>query len=110
MARFQPGNQAAVGNRGGGRPPKLLREITSADAARVWRELRAIALKPSHPMHARHGFRALCLMAAYIFPKPASIAVDDEAFAREPTLYDLLCRKHEDAEPRSEPASDAGTS
>ena len=110
MARFQRGNQAGVGNRRGGRPPKLLREITSGDAPRVWRELRAIALKPSHPLHARHGFRALCTMAAYIFPKPATIAVEGEALGQELTLYDLLCRKDEDTEPLSDPPSDTSTS
>ncbi|MCC6766112.1 MAG: hypothetical protein IT293_15750 [Deltaproteobacteria bacterium] len=52
MARFERGNQAAVGNRGGGRPPKRLREITTADAPKVWRELRAIALKPTHAKRA----------------------------------------------------------
>jgi len=110
VARFQPGNRAAIGNRGGGRPPKLLREITSADASRVWRELRAIALKPSHPMHARHGFRALCTMAAYIFPRRAPLAVEGEAIGRELTLFDLLCRKDEDAEPLSGLPSNDGTS
>ncbi|MCC6766160.1 MAG: terminase small subunit [Deltaproteobacteria bacterium] len=63
-----------------------------------WRELRAIALKPTHPLHARHGFRALCTMAALIFPKPATVAIGGDDGQPEFTLYDLLCRKDEENE------------
>jgi hypothetical protein len=98
MGRFQPGNQVAVGNRGGGRPPKRLREITNADAAKVWRELRAIALKPSHPLHARHGVRALCTMATYIFPKPANAAAEGDGNGPQVTLFELLCGATESGE------------
>ena len=40
MGRFEKGNQVAVGNRGGGRPPKLLRDLTNADAPKIWAEFK----------------------------------------------------------------------
>lgn len=81
MARFQLGNTAAVGNRGGGRPSNLLRDLTMADAPVVWRELMAIALDPSHPKHARHGFEALRTLANFSFPRPQSARETSETEA-----------------------------
>lgn len=100
MARFQARNRAAVGNRGGGRPPKLLREITTADAARVWRELKAIAFKRDHPLHARYAFHALRMMAQLTFPRPLPAPPEEPGPGYLPlTLLDLL------SEASDEPAS-----
>lgn len=71
--------------------------MITADAPKVWRELRAIAFKPAHPLHVRHAFRALCLMAAYIFPKPAAAAVEGDGRKPAISLYDLLCGRDEDS-------------
>ena len=102
MARFGPGNQAAVGNRGGGRPPKLLRELTTGDAAKVWRELKAIAFKPEHPLHARFGFHALRTMAQLAFPRPTPAPPDDGLYPSF-TLLDLL-RRDDDLAPTQSPS------
>lgn len=77
--RFVSGNRAASGNRGGGRPPSLLRELPHKDARRIWRELRAIAFDTAHPLHERHAFEALRTLATLTFPKPQAVAlaVDD---------------------------------
>ena len=74
--RFVRGNTAAVGNRGGGRPPSLLRQLPRKDARRIWRELRAIAFDPAHPLHERHAFEALRTLATLTFPKPQAIALE----------------------------------
>ena len=74
--RFVHGNTAAAGNRGGGRPPSILRELPQKDARRIWRELRAVAFDVEHPLHARHAFEALRTLATLTFPKPQAIAVE----------------------------------
>ena len=74
--RFLPGNSAAIRNRGGGRPPSLLRELPRKDARRIWRELRAIAFDTAHPLHERHSFDALKTLATLTFPKPQAVALE----------------------------------
>lgn len=72
--RFRSGNRAAIGNRGGGRPPSLLRELPEKDARRIWRELHATAFDTTHPFDDRHGFEILRKLAALTFPKPTDSA------------------------------------
>ena len=74
--QFRRGNRAAVGNRGGGRPPSELRAITTRDAARVWRELRRVAFDSEHPLHDRHAFEALRELARLIFPRAQAVALE----------------------------------
>ena len=74
--RFLSRNRAAIGNRGGGRPPSLLRELPLKDARRIWRELRAVAFDIAHPLHDRHGFEALRTLATLTFPKPQTVALE----------------------------------
>ncbi len=74
--RFRSGNRAAAGNRGGGRPPSLLRELPRKDARRIWSELRAVAFDTAHPLHERHGFEALKTLATLTFPKPQAVALE----------------------------------
>ena len=76
MARFEAGNTVARGNRGGGRPRKLLREITANDAPRVWDEMQRIAFDASHPLHRRHAFGALQELARYCFPRPQAVVLE----------------------------------
>jgi hypothetical protein len=76
MARFEQGNRAAIGNHGGGRPRRLLRDLTSRDAEKIWRELNRIAFDRQHPRHARDGFRALRELAVLTFPRPQSMILE----------------------------------
>ena len=76
MARFSHGNRAAVGNRGGGRPPRLIRALTTDDAPKIWDELKRIAFDVQHPLHAHRAFDAIKVMAAVTFPRPQTVVVE----------------------------------
>lgn len=76
MPLFQPGNTAASGNRGGGRPTNRVRDLANEDAPRIWQELAAIAFDASHPDHRKHGFAALRTLAGFAFPRPQAVSFE----------------------------------
>ena len=89
--QFRAGNRAAVGNRGGGRPPSELRAITTRDASRVWRELRRVAFDVRHPLtrppRVRSSTRA---RPADIFPRPQAVAFEDPESGEGRSLKDCI--------------------
>jgi len=91
--RFQRGNTAARGNRGGtGAPPSRLRRLRERTGPRVWRELRAVAFDSKHPWHSTNGFEALRVLASFCFPKPQAVAVALETARGTPTTWAELAR------------------
>lgn len=63
------GNSAALGNRGGGRPPRVYRSLIEEFSARSLFELYRVATDSAHPWHEKHGFQALRDLVRLTTPK-----------------------------------------
>ena len=86
MPRFQQGNTAAAGNRGGGRPTNRVRDLANQDAPKIWNELMAVAFDPAHRQYRKHAFAALKTLATLAFPRPQAVSFDAPAEADGQTI------------------------
>lgn len=86
-AAFLPGNQAAVGNRGGGRPAAPYRAEVEAYSSQSLAVLWAVATDPAHPWHELHGFAATRELARICTPRLAALEPPPEPGAL--TFVDL---------------------